>query len=180
MIAPLTNLVLFQIGWFACVLSAAGQQPWVGVLIAAIIISAHLARAHAREAEVKLLLIAVMIGALFDSLLVWQGWLQYPSGMLLPHAAPYWIVVMWALFATIINVSLRWLRGRWLIAAAAGAVGGPLAYYGGSRLGALHFGDESAALVALAVGWAIFTPLLVAASTRLDGWPSSAAIGRAS
>jgi len=77
---------------------------------------------------------------------------------------------MWGLFATILNVSLRWLRGRWLIAAIAGGLGGPLAYYGGHRLGALEFGDQSAALIALAIGWAVITPILMAVATRFDGY----------
>ncbi len=166
----LTNLVLFQVGWFACVLSGAAHMPWIGALVAVSIVGFHLVRADQREAEIKLILIAVGIGALFDSLLVWTEWLRYPSGILLPNTAPYWIVLMWALFATILNISLRWLRGRWLIAALAGAAGGPLAYYGGHRLGALEFGDVTAALLALAVGWAIFTPVLMALSARLDGY----------
>jgi hypothetical protein len=77
---------------------------------------------------------------------------------------------MWGLFATILNVSLRWLRGRWLIAALAGSIGGPLAYYGGHRLGALEFGNQSAALIALAIGWAVITPTLMALATRFDGY----------
>ncbi len=166
----LTNFVLFQIGWFACVLSGAARMPWIGALIAVTIVAFHLLRADEWDAEIKLILIAVTIGALFDSLLVWRNWLQYPSGILLPNTAPYWIVLMWALFATILNISLRWLRGRWLIAALAGAAGGPLAYYGGHRLGALEFGDVSVALLALAVGWAVVTPVLMALSARLDGY----------
>ena len=166
----LINLVLFQIGWFACVLSGAAQRPWIGALIATVIVLIHLLRADAGEAELKLVLIAVVIGAVWDSLLVWQNWLQYSSGILIPNTAPYWIILMWALFATILNVSLRWLRGRWVIAALAGAVGGPLAYYGGHRLGALQFGNELVALMALAIGWAIFTPILMALSARFDGY----------
>ena len=170
MVMTLSNIVLFQIGWFACVLSGAAQRPWIGALIATMIVLVHLLRAEVREAELKLVLIAVLIGAVWDSILVWQEWLQYSSGILVPNTAPYWIVLMWALFATILNVSLRWLRGRWLIAALAGAVGGPLAYYGGHRLGALQFGNEGVALMALAIGWAILTPVLMVLAARFDGY----------
>lgn len=166
----LLNIVLFQVGWFACVVSGAMQRPWIGALIAVFIVTFHLLRAPAREAELKLVLIAVGIGAVWDSMLVWLNWLQYSSGILLPNTAPYWIVLLWALFATILNVSLRWLRGRWLIAALAGAAGGPLAYYGGYRLGALEFGNESAALITLAIGWALITPLLMELSAKFDGY----------
>lgn len=166
----LCNILLFQIGWFACVLSGAGQRPWIGALIALGVMAIHLSRAPAAEAEFKLVMIALVIGAVWDSMLVWLNWLHYSSGILIPHTAPYWIVLMWGLFATLLNVSLRWLRGRWLIAALAGSIGGPLAYYGGYRLGALEFGNQNAALTALAVGWAVITPLLMALSTRFDGF----------
>ena len=166
----LFNIILFQVGWFACVLSGATQRPWIGALIATFIVAIHLLRAPVAEAEFKLVLIAVGIGAVWDSMLVWLDWLQYSSGILIPNTAPYWIVLMWGLFATILNVSLRWLRGRWLIAALAGSIGGPLAYYGGHRLGALEFGNQRAALIALAIGWAIITPILMALATRFDGY----------
>ena len=170
MVMTLSNLVLFQIGWFACVLSGAAQRPLIGALTAMTIVLIHLLRADSREEELKLVLIAVLIGAVWDSILVWQEWLQYSSGILIPNTAPYWIVLMWALFATILNVSLRWLRGRWVIAALAGAIGGPLAYYSGHRLGALQFGNEIVALMALAIGWAILTPVLMALAARFDGY----------
>jgi len=166
----LLNIFLFQVGWFACVLSGATQRPWIGALIAIGIVAIHLFRAPVAEAEFKLVLIAVGIGAVWDSMLVWLNWLQYSSGILIPHTAPYWIVLMWGLFATLLNVSLRWLRGRWLIAALAGSVGGPLAFYGGHQLGALEFGNQNAALIALALGWAVITPILMAVATRFDGY----------
>lgn len=166
----LLNLVLFQVGWFACVLSGAAHQPWIGAAIAICIVAIHLIRAPRPELELKLVLIAVVIGAAWDSLLVWLNWLRYSSGILIPHTAPFWIIIMWGLFATILNVTLRWMRGRWVLAALAGAVGGPLAYYGGSRLGALQFNDGGDALIVLAIGWAIITPALIALAARFDGY----------
>lgn len=163
------NFVLFQIGWFSCVLSAAAHQPWIGLFVTMGIVAIHMLRAPMPMMELKLVSLALAIGLVFDSFLVWQGWLTYSSGILLPNTAPYWIVAMWGLFATLLNVSLRWMRGRWLTAALLGALGGPAAYYGGLRLGALEFGNMPAGLTALAVGWAVLTPLLLALSTRFDG-----------
>jgi hypothetical protein len=165
-----SNFVLFQIGWFACVWSAAAHQPWIGVLVATGVMLAHVLRAPMPKTELKLVFVVLALGLVFDSLLVWQGWLQYSSGIVLPFVAPYWIVALWGLFATLLNVSLRWMRGRWVLAAVFGAAGGPAAYYGGLRLGALEFGNISAGLLALAIGWAVLTPLLLALSARFDGY----------
>lgn len=172
MTTKLINFVLFQLGWFGCVLSGAAGQPWMGAALAVAVIVWHVWRAPQPNAELKLIGLAIVIGTAWDSLLVWQGWLGYSSGMLLSFAAPYWIVIMWALFATTLNVSLRWLKGRWIIATVFGAIGGPLAYLAGQRLGAVEFIDTPLALLALLLGWALFTPLLLVLSRRYDGYPT--------
>jgi hypothetical protein len=77
---------------------------------------------------------------------------------------------MWMLFATTLNLSLRWLKGRMLLAAVCGAVAGPLAYLGGEALGGVRFTDPTAGLAALAFGWSVLLPLLMTAAERLDGF----------
>lgn len=170
MLLSLSNFVLFQIGWFACVLGSAYAYPWPGTLIAILIIGIHLLRARFPEQEAGLILVATGVGGLWDSLLVCMQWVSYNNGMWAEHLAPYWILALWALFATTLNVSLRWMKGRWLLAMMSGAVAGPLAYYAGHRLGAVNFSDISTAMIALSIGWAVFTPLLIAFSQRLDGY----------
>jgi hypothetical protein len=168
----LFNFAIFQVGWFACVLGGAYQLPWFGTVLVGIIIGFHLLRASQPRAELNLILFAIAIGSLWDSFLVFQGWLEYPSGTLIPNTAPHWILALWAVFATTLNVSLRWLKGRWLFATLSGAIAGPLAYYAGSKLGGVMFTDELTALIALSLGWAILMPALMALSLRLDGFPN--------
>jgi len=83
--------------------------------------------------------------------------------------APYWITALWILFAATLNVMLRWLRGRELTSIVLGGLGGPLAFYSGSRLGAVSFQSPWIALSLQALGWAVVTPLLVGLSQRFDG-----------
>ena len=68
---------------------------------------------------------------------------------------------MWALFATTINLSMAWLKQRWLLASFMGSVFGPLAFIAGEKLGAVQFIDRPSALLALALGWASLMPLLL-------------------
>jgi len=82
-------------------------------------------------------------------------------------------VALWMLFATTLNVSLAWLKRSALLAALFGAIGGPLAYYGGAKLGALSFLAPTPALVALALGWGLLTPLLIKLALRFDGFVST-------
>ena len=76
---------------------------------------------------------------------------------------------LWALFASTLNISLNWLKKYTLLAYLLGAVSGPLCYWAGERLGALHLVNFNMAMVYLAVGWAIAVPLLLkVASTLLN------------
>jgi len=162
------NFVLFQLGWFACVLGAAWQMPVSGTLLASLIVIYHLYANPPRANEVILIVLAVLLGTTWDSWLVIQGWLSFNSGMLHPFLAPYWIIMLWALFATTINISLAWLKQRYLLAALLGAIAGPAAYYAGTRLGAVELIQPQQALLALALGWSLWLPLLLFLSGRIE------------
>lgn len=163
----LINIALFQTGWFACVLTAASNQPVIGAIIALTIIVLHLLTVNEYKREMRIIAIAMLIGLIWDSILVAAGWINYTSGMISPLMAPYWIVLMWGLFAMTLNYSLSWLKEKLILAAVFGAIAGPLAYYAGFKLGAVELTNESYALIALSIGWGIFTPLLLKI-TRLN------------
>jgi hypothetical protein len=137
----------------------------------------HLRAAVRPGREVLLLVAAGVLGLVLDSALVLAGRLAFAEGVLVPGLAPYWMVTLWVLFATTFNRSLRWLRGLLPLAALLGAVGGPLAYLAGARLGAAEV-LEPAWLGHLAVAaiYALATPALLALARRLDGFASGAAV----
>ncbi len=166
----LVNFLLFQLGWFSCVLGAAYQLPWLGLLIVMLILGFHLSRSGQPDKEFKLILLVLFIGFLWDSLLTWSGLLRYDNGQIHESLAPYWIIAMWALFASTLNVSLNWLKQRLLIASLFGLAGGPLAYYAGFKMGVVDFSNIYQAMLSLAFGWALIMPLLMILSTRFDGF----------
>ena len=163
------NFVLFQIGWFSCVLGAANGMAWLGPVVVLMVVAVHLKMSLRPGKEFRLIAMAMGIGLLVDTLLLSTGWLSYPSGAWFGMLAPYWIVAMWALFATTLNVSMGWLKERPFLAVIMGAIGGPMSYYAGQKLGAIELTHFSLALAALAVAWAIAMPLLAWLSVRLDG-----------
>ena len=170
----LINLIGFKVGWVSSVMGAAAQMPWLGPAVFALIAFVHLRQAHRPELELCLVIAAGTIGICFDSLIVAMGWVMYPSGQLSPMLAPYWIVTMWMLFATTLNRSMAWLKGRAALAAILGAIAGPASYYAGQKLGAIELVEPIAALSALAIGWAIIMPLLMVIAERLDGFRPTA------
>lgn len=164
----LTNFALFQLGWFACVLGGAWGWPWIGVSFVAMATLWHLRVVANPRNEAVLLAVAVVIGTLVDSLLPAAGWVAYPSGQLHPMMAPVWIIALWVLFAGTLNMSMKWLRDRYLLALLFGAIGSPMSYFAGSRLGAVTLVDPVMALAAQSLLWAIVLPSLVWLAGRCD------------
>ena len=167
----LTNFLAFQIAWFSSVLGGAHQMPWIGPIAVFLALALHLRAARRPFEEFLLAICCAFIGAGFDSVLVAVGWVGYSSGLFNDSLAPYWIITMWVLFATTLNVSMRWMRGSPKLAAFFGVTGGPTTYLAGKELGGIELINEPAALIALAIGWGIMMPLLVSLSERLDGMP---------
>ena len=165
----LANFVVFEAAWFACILGVAHGQPLWGTAAIVAAVAWHLAISARPATELALVGALCAIGLVAESVMVALGHVAYPSGQPVAWLAPYWLVALWGEFAIALNVTLRWLKRRPLLAAALGAVFGPLSFLGGVRLGAAHFVDEPAALASLAVQWALLMPLVMAISNRLDG-----------
>ena len=165
----IANFVVFEAAWFACILGVAHGQPLWGTAAIFAAVAWHAAISARPATELALVGVLCVVGLVAESIMLALGHVAYPSGQPIAWLAPYWLVALWGEFAIALNVTLRWLKRRPLLAAALGAVFGPLSFLGGVRLGAARFIDEPAALVALAVMWALLMPLVMAASDRLDG-----------
>lgn len=150
------NLGAFQAAWFATVLGAAHGLPWLGPVAVLAAVGLHLVQTHRRSLALGLLLAAALLGFVFEHVLLSAGLVRYPGD---PAWVPLWMLALWPLFATTLNVSLAWFKPRPVPAALVGAMAGPLAYAGGEALGAIRL--EGVALWVLALGWAVAFPLLL-------------------
>jgi hypothetical protein len=150
------------------VLGAAAGRPWLGLAVVAGVAGLHLALRRPRGPEVLLLLFAGALGYALDSLLVIAGVLEFTPAARLGGPSALWMVALWVNLGTTLNVSLGWLRGRYLLSAALGFVAGPVAYYAGARLEAITFGLAlPLSLAVIAVEWAVGMPALVAMTAVL-------------
>jgi hypothetical protein len=166
--AFMVNFIGFQVGWFACVLGAANDMELLGITIALAVVVLHLYLQVDRRKELWLILAAVLIGLLWESWVLGLNILRYPSHPDIFFWAPHWLIVMWALFATTINLSMGWLKGRWILAMLMGAVFGPLAFVGGEKLNAVVFLDQTLCIIVLSVGWGLLLPLLLWLAGRIN------------
>ncbi|MEM7306978.1 MAG: DUF2878 domain-containing protein [Planctomycetota bacterium] len=171
----LANYALFQGVWAAAVWSAVDGGVYTGLLAALGMLAVHLAMVRERGPELAYVLAAGAVGTALDSALHGAGWILYPTSeaWTLPTAPP-WIAGLWLAFAMLPRFSLRWLRGRTVLAIALGAVGGPLSFLAGERLGAIAPGSGFT-WAALAVEYAVLTPLLLRFAPT--GESSSAELG---
>lgn len=161
------NLSLFKISWLAVVFAAAASLAEIGTAVIALAVIVHLTRAARPTREFGLLAIAAVVGGLWETLLIQQGILQYP-GFGSAAYAPYWIVAMWILFATTLNLGMRWLRKNYFIASLFGAIGGPLSFAAGEKAGAVVIADGG--LWFVGIGWAMLLPLMSYVAARFDGY----------
>ena len=155
------NFVLFQIGWFSCVLMAAQGLPEVGIVIAMLLVFVQFFLAENRKNLFILIAIVTLIGSTWDSVMTSTGILVFEAGMIVSFLAPGWIVTMWLMFATTLNISFRWLFGRYRLAILLGAICGPLTYQAGAAMGAVVIPDNLLANTVIALGWAILMPLYI-------------------
>ena len=165
----LANFAVFEAAWFACILGVAHGRPLEGTAAVVVAIAWHVAISARPATELALVAALGAIGLVAESAVVAQGHVAYAAGQPVAWLAPYWMVALWAEFAIALNVTLRWLKGKPLLAAVLGAVFGPLSFLAGVRLGGARFVDEAAALVTLVFMWAVLMPLAMALSDRLDG-----------
>ncbi|BET13437.1 DUF2878 domain-containing protein [Pandoraea sputorum] len=164
-------LVLGQIGWLICVLSAAHGQAWIGVVFVTLLVAGHLSAMRDAAREAMFVAFVALAGWGWESLVVRSGWLVYPAGSWPTGYAPYWMSGLWALFAIQINPLFSSLRPHWVLASLLGAVGGPLSFRAGAALGAVTFIHPWAAVAVMAGGWAVHFPALLWLAGRTGSAP---------
>lgn len=165
----LVNALVFKVAWVSTIFGGANELPLFGPLVVMIAVAIHLWRAAEPHRELALVVLTGAIGLAWDSVMVAAGWLSYPSGTFVAGLAPYWIVGMWMLFATTLNVTFRWLHTRTWLAVVMGAVFGPMSYWAGSAAGAVLLIQPTIVFIALSASWALLMPGLLWLARQLDG-----------
>lgn len=163
----LWNVISTDVGWFACILVAAGDIHWLGLLTVPILFAIHLAffRKHPIRSVLITAAITMAIGFVVDTGLICIGAVE-PNRRLMPAPlTPIWDVLIWANFSLSLNTSLHFLQRRPVWAAVFGAVLGPAAYLGASQLGALQIGSPVVgSMLWIAAAWLGVMPALALAA----------------
>jgi len=160
----LVNIIAFYLAWFACIVGAAHQYPLLGpmVVVATLGLHFYLLSGYSYIQELRLFIIIGVLGFILDSLQAGIGTFSFMETGPRAWVSPLWMVALWVAFTTTLHTSLRWLSGRYTLAAVLGAIGGPLSYYSGAQLGALTLNpDNTFSFIVMAIAWGIALPILV-------------------
>lgn len=149
----ITNALLFQLGWFVCIL---GGSFWAAVFTLAAL-AFHFSISRKRLDDALAVIIAVLLGLIHDGLLLHTGHIQFGESLYLP---PLWLVSLWALLGITLNHSLIWIYSRPLWSGLLGAISAPLSYLGGVKLSSAEWSSPLLeVLPIIAVLWLGILPL---------------------
>lgn len=161
------NYALYQTGWFACILGAAWGWPVAGALIAVALTAVHVLISRDRAGESRLIALALGLGLAVEWYQVRSGTYAFTSGVVVAWMSPPWLLMMWAQFATTFRSSLRAIMLVPERAVVFGALGGPIAFWAGERLGAVTMAEPlGPGLVRLSVTWGAALGICAAVARR--------------
>ncbi len=164
----LVNAALYQAGWFACVLGAAGRHGAAGAAIAAGLVGVHVVLSTDRRRDLGVMAVALALGVATEAGQIAGGTYASLGGAPPAGLPPAWLLLLWVQFGTTFRYGFHPVTTGALRAALFGAVGGPLAFLAGEALGAVVLRRPLAgSLASLAAGWAL-AMALVAFARRGD------------
>jgi Protein of unknown function (DUF2878) len=160
--ARLANAVLFNLSWFAIVVS---QTSGIALGVVALHLAAHIVLVGRDRGEILLIALVSLFGVALDQVLFLLGVFNVGGQSAL---APLWLSCLWPVFATTLRHSFASLHGRPWLAALVGGVGGALSYVAGVHLSDVDFSSPLWGPVVVGVLWALLFPLLMAWAARLN------------
>ncbi len=162
----LSNAIGFQLAWWACIAGAAYGYEWAAIGFCAVLAALHFSQVSKPRAELQLVTSTWLMGMAMDTILQLVGVIEFKGAALGP-LSPYWLWVLWAMFAMTLNVSMAFLQHQpgW-VCALLGAIFGPISYYGGAQVGAATGADTPAQWLLIGLEWMLLMPLLIKLARR--------------
>lgn len=156
------NGLLFQLGWFACVLGGDG----LALLSTALILAVHQKFLLTNRREWLVIATVTAAGFGVDNSLAYFDVFQFQTARLIN--IPIWLLCIWTLFASTLLHSMAWLRHRLLWSIVLAAVAAPASYLAGSKMAPVVLLEPVfLSLWPIAVCWAVLMPLMLRLSSRL-------------
>ncbi|MDX2132695.1 MAG: DUF2878 domain-containing protein [Planctomycetota bacterium] len=139
LLAIVLNVVAYDALWAVAIVGATRSWWWAGPLLIVVSAAGQLVLSPSPGREALVILAGSLVGVGLDYAALRMGLLSFDGG-----AGAFVLVffALWVNFGTTLRPSLSWMWRRPVLAAGLGAVGGPLAYWVGSRIGAIGLGER--------------------------------------
>ena len=163
--------ILFQCGWFACVLSGARRHLLLPIAAATVVIALNLWLLRGRLADgIRLVVYVTLVGLIVESINLTTGVFTLTHPTRYAWLCPAWLLLLWPMFATMLRGPLTWLSGRYGLSVLLGAIFAVPNYFVGERLGAVTLNSHLFYTVTvLVLVWAIAMPVMVWLSRKKQG-----------
>jgi hypothetical protein len=155
--------LVFQLGWFACVLSGARGHLLSAIAAATAVIAVNLWLLRGRlTGVIRLMAWVTLVGFVVESINLRAGVFTLAIPSIYPWLCPVWLVLLWTMFATVLRGPLAWLTGRYALSLLLGVIFAVPNYFAGARLGAVKLNAPIIySVIILMVLWAIAMPVMV-------------------
>lgn len=171
----LPNILGFQLVWLSLVASPALDQQIPALLLAALWMLLHFRYSAHRRADLQLLLTALALGPLCDTLLLHLQLVDYHGLQPLSGLPPLWVYALWAHFSLLLNHGMNLLRRQPVLVGIIVLLSAPVAYCAGARLGAAVLAQPLwQPLLVIMLCWSLVVPLLLRLS--VDSRPPPQAV----
>ena len=141
--------IAFNVVWLSLIATANSNLYWVGPVIGILAYAMILPQLHKAKMAIPLFWTAV-IGFGFDLLVHNLGIITLHSN----NFAMSWLLILWLVFVGVFYQLFNWLTNLNTVSSFfLGALGGLLAYYGASKLGAAVINDLPAFIALYGIFW---------------------------
>ena len=150
----LTDLVIFQVAWFGCVLATRSPFPHLLPILVLLLVLVRVLLTRGLAQALPFTLACLILGIVGDSTLVHLGLLSfepYPS----LFGTSLWMVALWLNFGLMLRPLFTWFLDHCWRSLIGFSAGGVVAYYSGQKLGVLILSVDLQSHLGVALEWAI-------------------------
>ncbi len=162
------NFIVFQVCWFACILGGANNLGWLGPLLVIITVPLQIYFLTEKyRAEILFVIICGLSGFFLETFMILSN-VYTPLDQRWGQLSPPWMTALWFNFALLVSISLAWLKKRYGLAVILGGLAGPVAYWGGEKLGAITVNSTfGQGYLLLVLAWSFVLPCLIYVHSKL-------------
>lgn len=164
----MVNFILYQTAWFALVFGVAYDRVIAGMVYAVLTIMIHFIISKTKSDDLLVFAFTTVVGTLAETMFQWLDVFEIVRGDWWPPLAAPWLIVMWASFSTTLCRSMEWVFKSLKLAMGLGFIFGPIAYWGGSRMGAIKIAMTLSNALVLAIVWGVVMLVLALWVQKID------------